>query len=236
MDVEIFGLQKRFGSTVALNLPELSIGNGETFGLVGSNGAGKTTFLRLVLDLLRPSVGEVFVGGKSVSKSFDWKAHTGSYLDESFLIEFLTADEYLTFVGGAYGFNRRECHEMLKPYQAFYPEETFGETRLYIREMSVGNRKKIGIIASMFVAPHLLILDEPFANLDPRSQIRLKSLIRSLNENMGTTVVVSSHDLLHVTDVCKRIAILERGEIVRDMNTSEGTLIDLQKYFSAEAV
>ncbi len=236
MDVEITGLEKRFGSTVALRLPELTIGSGETFGLVGSNGAGKTTFLRLALDLLRPSSGMVMVDGYDVTRSFGWKASTGSYLDESFLIEFLTADEYLAFVGGAYGYSPRECLEMLKPYQAFYPEETFGETRLYIREMSVGNRKKIGIIASMFVAPRLLILDEPFANLDPRSQIRLKALLRTLNENMGTTMIVSSHDLLHVTDVCKRVAILERGEIVKDMNTSEGTLIDLQKYFSAEAV
>ena len=236
MDVEIRDLLKRFGSTVALDLPELAIPSGETFGLVGSNGAGKTTFLRLALDLLRPSSGEVCINRKNVSRSLEWKAATGSYLDASFLIEFLTADEYLAFVGGAYGYSPRECREMLKPYQAFYPDEEFGETRLYIREMSVGNAKKIGLIAAMFVTPRLLVLDEPFANLDPRAQIRLKSLIRTLNENMGTTVIVSSHDLLHVTDVCRRIAILEEGRIVRDLNTSEGTLIDLQKYFSAEAV
>ncbi len=236
MDVSIQSLTKRYGSKVALDLPALDIASGETFGLVGSNGAGKTTFLRLALDLLRPTTGSVSINGRTVSDSIEWKAQTSSYLDESFLIEFLTADEYLAFVGAAYGYSRRETLEALKPYQAFYPDETFGETRLYIREMSAGNAKKIGLIAAMFTAPHLLVLDEPFANLDPRSQIRLKSLLRTLNETMGTTTIVSSHDLLHVTDVCRRIAILEQGQIVRDMNTSEGTLIDLQRYFSAEAV
>ncbi len=165
-----------------------------------------------------------------------WKPWTGSYLDAGFLIEFLTADEYFRFVGSTYGLDARESADALKPYEAFYPDEKFGETRLYIREMSMGNAKKIGLIASMFTSPRLLVLDEPFANLDPRSQIRLKSYIRTLNEKLGTTVIVSSHDLMHVTDVCRRIAILEHGRIVRDMNTSEGTLIDLQRYFSAEAI
>lgn len=236
MHVEIPRLVKRFGSKVALDLETLTLGEGETFGLVGSNGAGKTTFLRLALDLLRPTEGFVNIGGNPVAESHGWKTWTGSYLDAGFLIEFLTADEYFRFVGHSYGLNARESAEALKPYQAFYPDEKFGETRLYIREMSMGNAKKIGLIAAMFTSPRLLVLDEPFANLDPRSQIRLKSYIRTLNEKLGATVIVSSHDLMHVTDVCKRIAILENGRIVRDMNTSEGTLIDLQRYFSAEAV
>ncbi|NNE46981.1 MAG: ABC transporter ATP-binding protein [Rhodothermales bacterium] len=236
MQVEIPRLLKRFGSRVALDLGDLTISDGETFGLVGSNGAGKTTFLRLVLDLLRASDGSVSIDGHLASESMEWKSKTGSFLDRGFLIEFLTADEYFRFVGNSYGFSARESAEALKPYQAFYPDEVFGETRLYIREMSMGNAKKIGLIAAMFTAPRLLVLDEPFANLDPRSQIRLKSYIRTLNEKLGTTVIVSSHDLMHVTDVCRRIAILENGRIVRDLNTSEGTLIDLQRYFSAEAV
>lgn len=236
MHVEIPRLVKRFGPKVALDLEELTIGEGETFGLVGSNGAGKTTFLRLVLDLLRPSEGSVGIGGQPVESTWNWKTWTGSYLDSGFLIEFLTADEFFRFVGGTYGLDAEECANALKPYQAFYPDETFGETRLYIREMSMGNAKKIGLIAAMFTSPRLLVLDEPFANLDPRSQIRLKSYIRTLNEKLGTTIIVSSHDLMHVTDVCRRVAILENGRIVRDMNTSEGTLIDLQRYFSAEAV
>ncbi len=236
MRVEIPRLLKRFGSTVALDIADLTIPEGETFGLVGSNGAGKTTFLRLVLDLLRSTEGSVGIGGRQVTDSLGWKMHTGSYLDRGFLIEFLTADEYFRFVGSTYGLSAREAAEALKPYQAFYPDETFGETSLYIREMSMGNAKKIGLIAAMFTSPRLVVLDEPFANLDPRSQIRLKSYIRTLNEKLGATVIVSSHDLMHVTDVCKRIAILENGVIVRDMNTSEGTLIDLQRYFSAEAV
>ena len=231
MTIEISNLIKQFGDKTAVDIPRLSILTGETFGLVGSNGAGKTTLLRMVLDLIHPDYGMVRINGRDVRQSLDWKASTGAYLDEGFLLDYLTPDEFFDFIGDVYSIPNADVVKRLFPYQPFYTHELFGNTKKLIRELSKGNAKKVGLIAAMFVHPKLLLLDEPFANLDPGSQIRLKELIRSLNQECGTTVIVSSHDLLHVTDICNRVAILELGKIVRDMPTSEATLKDLQQYF-----
>ncbi len=233
MTIELSNLVKQFGDKTAVDIPHLAIQAGETFGLVGSNGAGKTTLLRMVLDLIRPDYGTAKINGRDVASSSEWKASTGSYLDEGFLLDYLTPDEFFDFIADVYMLPTEEVPKRLFPYQPFYSHELFGNTKKMIRELSKGNAKKIGLIAAMFVHPRLLIMDEPFANLDPGSQIRLKELVRSLNTEHGTTVIVSSHDLLHVSDICSRVAILELGKIVRDMPTSEATFKDLQQYFLA---
>ena len=233
MTLDVLGLKKNYGAHCALDVPALRIEEGEIVGLVGSNGAGKTTFLRLVLDLLPATEGEVHIDGRNVAGNDAWKAHTGSYLDPSFLMDFLTVDEYLDFIGSIYGLSKSETAVALRPFQAFYPDEVFGETTRFIRDLSMGNAKKIGLIAAMFVRPRLLLLDEPFANLDPPSQIRLKQLLRALHAAHGTTMIISSHDLGHVTEVCGRITVLEAGRIVRDLSTSEATLRELEQYFAS---
>ncbi|NND71744.1 MAG: ABC transporter ATP-binding protein [Rhodothermales bacterium] len=232
MTLEITDLIKRYGDKTAIDIPRLKIVRGETFGLVGSNGAGKTTFLRLVLDLLLPDLGSAVLGGINVRSSTAWKEYTGAYLDESFILDFLTPGEYLKFIGRTQGLSDREIEELVAPFQPFVPAESLQASTKFLRELSKGYAKKIGLIGALAFNPGLVILDEPFANLDPGSQIRLKSMIRRLNEEKGTTIIISSHDLLHVTDICKRIAILENGKIIRDMPTSEATLRDLQRYFT----
>lgn len=224
-------LLKRYGD-FSLDLPAFEIASGETVGLVGNNGAGKTTFLRLILDLIEADEGHVLLDEQDVSQIEEWKSAVGSYLDESFLIDFLTADEYLAFVGDTYGLTAAERNEALAPYRAFYTDEPLGETTKYLRDLSQGNRKKAGLLAALFVQPRLLILDEPFTHLDPRSQIQLKETLRRLRDEQGTTMLISSHDLGHVTEVCERIAILEAGRIARDEPTTEATLDDLQNYFA----
>lgn len=233
MNVRVEGLKKRYGTHFFLNIVELSLREGETFGLVGNNGAGKTTFLRLVLDLIQADEGAVFVADRDVSTDYAWKAHTGSYLDESFLLDFLTADEYLDFVGSVYGLSRDQIANAVARYRSFFTDSILGQKERYIRDLSMGNAKKVGLIASIMIEPRLLILDEPFANLDPGSQIQLKMMLAQLNMQHGTTLCISSHDLVHVTDVCERIAILDSGQIVRDIDTSEETLQELELYFAA---
>ena len=233
MTVQATDLRKRYGD-FELSIADLQIDSGQTFGLVGNNGAGKTTFLRLVLDLIRPDGGRVLVGGDNVAETFDWKKRTGSYLDESFLIDFFTPDEFFHFTGSVYDLSDAEIDARLEAYRSFYTDEPIGETSKYIRDLSQGNRKKVGLIAALHVRPDLLILDEPFASLDPRSQIWLKEHLSALNEAHGITMIVSSHDLGHVTDVCERIAILEDGAIARDERTTAGTLDDLKRYFARE--
>lgn len=233
MTVRINNLQKRYGAHFHLNVPSLEIMNGETFGLVGNNGAGKTTFLRLLLDLIRPDTGAVYIGGKDVARHGEWKATTGSYLDESFLLDFLTADEYFDFIGSVYGMSPAEIQEAVLPFRPFFTDAILGQPNKYIRDLSMGNAKKVGIVAAMLSNPRLLILDEPFATLDPGSVIQLKMMLAQINMQHGTTLLISSHDLIHVTDICQRIAILDHGQIVRDMGTDEETLQELELYFAA---
>jgi ABC-2 type transport system ATP-binding protein len=222
-------LTKRYGD-FELSIPDLDIESGTAFGLVGNNGAGKTTFLRLVLDLIRANDGAVRLDGAPVADAFDWKTRTGSYLGPSFLIDFLTPDEYWHFVGQTYDLSEAEVNERLTAFDDFYVDEPVGETTKYIRDLSTGNKNKAGLVAALLPDPDLLVFDEPFASLDPKSQIQLKELLQARRGE--ATMLVSSHDLGHVTDVSDRIAILEAGEIVRDEPTDPGTLDDLTTYFA----
>ncbi|MEM6646576.1 MAG: ABC transporter ATP-binding protein [Bacteroidota bacterium] len=230
MNIDVHQLIKRYGPAFDMEIGEYHVLEGDAIGLVGNNGAGKSTFLRLVLDLAKANRGYVLINGRNVADSITWKAFTGSYLDESFLIDYLTPDEYLAFVGQVYGYERAQLHAALDPFRSFYTDEPLGQTTKYLRELSKGNMKKVGLIAAMFIRPKLLILDEPFANLDPRSQIQLKQLLGDLNTD-GSTLIVSSHDLLHVTDICNRITIMKSGRIVKDIHATEMSYRELEQFF-----
>jgi ABC-2 type transport system ATP-binding protein len=222
-------LTKRYDN-FELSIPALEVEPGTALGLVGNNGAGKTTFLRLVLDLIRADEGAVRLDGEDVADTFDWKTRTGSYLGPSFLIDFLTPDEYWHFVGQTYEIDEATIDERLAAFSDFYVDEPIGETTKYIRDLSTGNQNKVGLISALLPAPDLLVFDEPFASLDPRSQIQLKELLQARHGE--ATMLISSHDLGHVTEVSDRIAILEAGGIVRDEPTDPDTLEDLTTYFA----
>jgi ABC-2 type transport system ATP-binding protein len=228
--VRVKQLIKNYNDIPALNLSPLTISPGESFGLVGNNGAGKTTFFSLVLDLIRPSQGSVEVRDQTVQASEHWKMYTGSYLDEGFLIGYLRPEEYFEFTAGLYGLNKDQCDRELERFEEFFNGEVLGRKKL-IRDLSKGNRKKVGIAAAMLINPELLILDEPFPNLDPTSVIRLKHLLK-LEKQKNTTMLISSHSLNHVTEVCDRIVVLEMGQIVKDLRTSTHTLKELEDYFN----
>jgi ABC-2 type transport system ATP-binding protein len=186
-----------------------------------------------LLDLIKPTTGNVSSKGVAVNDSEEWKNYTGSYIDESFLIGYLTPDEYFTFVGDLRGMNASDIKEFLKPFEALFNDEIIG-VKKYLRDLSKGNQKKVGIAASLMGNPELVILDEPFANLDPTTQIRLKELLKELAQKSQVTLMISSHDLSHVTEVCNRIVVLEKGQLIRDMNTEHDTLIELESYFKAQ--
>ena len=229
--IQISNLTKYYNNTQVVSIPELNIKQGESFGLVGNNGAGKTTLFRMLLDLIRPTEGQVLSKEHNVMGSEHWKKYTGSFLDEGFLVGFLTPDEYFDLVGDLNGLNKAEITNRLQSYEEFFNGEILGKKK-YIRDLSKGNQKKVGIVAAMMIEPEILILDEPFANLDPSTQIRLKNLIRTFEEDRQATVLISSHDLNHVADVCKRIVVLEKGQIVHDIETSENTLQELEEHFA----
>ena len=224
-------LSKKYGSAAVLNINELEIPTGQSFGLVGNNGAGKTTYFNILLDLIRPTTGAIVNHDIQVNTSEDWKAFTGSFIDESFLIGYLTAEEYFEFVGDLRGMNKADVTKFINQFDEFFNQEIIGKKK-YLRDLSKGNQKKVGIVAAMMGNPHVVILDEPFANLDPTTQIRLKKIIKELTENREITVLISSHDLTHVTEVCERIVVLDKGKVVKDIVTSAETLQELESYFA----
>lgn len=227
--IEIRNLKKKYGGTTVLSITELQIGAGKCFGLVGNNGAGKTTLFNLILDLIRATEGEVLSKNRKVSDSEHWKGYTGSYLDESFLIGFLSPSEYFSFIGNIHGLNKEDIELFLEQHRDFLDQDT-ARTKKLIRDLSSGNKSKVGILATMLGRPEVIVLDEPFSHLDPSSQIRLKRILRSFVEN-GTTVLISSHDLKHVSEISDRIVILDKGEIIKDLQTTPETLKELEDYF-----
>ena len=229
--IDVKDLSKAYHENVVLNIPALNIPKGESFGLVGNNGAGKTTFFRLILDLIRPTSGAVYIHSESVMGSIEWKRFTGSYLDEGFLIDFLSPEEYFEFLADINGLSKGDVKEFYDTFEEFFNNEVLGKKK-FIRELSSGNQKKVGIAAALMTKPELLILDEPFNSLDPTTQIRLKNILKKIQEDRKVTALISSHDLIHVTEVCERIVVLEAGDIVHDIKTTSSTLKDLEKYFS----
>jgi len=219
-------LKKIYNGVTVLDLPELLIPEGERFGLVGNNGAGKTTFFSLVLDIIEANEGQVHSNEKPVAHSDHWKSYTGAFLDEHFLIDFLTPDEYFAFVARLHKMDSQQFKDTLARFEDFFNGEILGQKK-YIRALSRGNQKKVGIAAALFGTPGVLVLDEPFPHLDPTSVIRLKNILKEET----CTMLISSHDLNHVTEVCQRIVILEKGLMVHDLRTDETTLETLNAYF-----
>ena len=223
-------LTKKYSGNIVLNIENLEIPKGQSFGLVGNNGAGKTTFFSLLLDLIQPTTGHIINNEVQVDASEAWKPFTASFIDETFLIGYLTPEEYFYFIGELRGQNKADVNALLANFEDFFHGEILGQKK-YLRDLSKGNQKKSGIVASFIGNPEVVILDEPFANLDPTTQIRLKGIIKDLAAQQEVTVLVSSHDLLHVTDVCERIVVLNKGEVVKDIQTSTETLKELETFF-----
>ena len=244
--IKIENLKKNFGETCACDIPSFTINDGDILGLVGNNGAGKTTLFRLLLDLLKADDGSVCYilpssdgeGQETESvnpaESEAWKQHVGAYVDEGFLIDFLTPEEYFAFLGKVSGMTQQQVDERLQDFERFSGGEIFGQKKL-IRNLSAGNKMKVGIISALLRKPEIVILDEPFNFLDPTSQLVLKHLLTDYNRETGATILISSHNLQHTVDISTRIALLEHGVVIRDLPNAEGSArTELEAYFSAE--
>ena len=232
MQITISNLKKKFGDKTAVDIPEFSINTGEMLGLVGNNGAGKTTFFRMLLDLLKADSGNVLLGDIDPALSEDWKQFTGAYIDEGFLIDFLTPEEYFEFIGKVCEMKQEAIEQREKDFEQFMDGEILGQKKL-IRDLSAGNKQKVGIIAALFNRPELVILDEPFNFLDPSGQNILKKILKEYNQSVGATILISSHNLQHTVDISSRIALLEHGIIIKDLINNHGSSeAELENYFN----
>ncbi len=231
MNIIIENLRKNFGEKSAVNINQFEIPSGQILGLVGNNGAGKSTLFRLILDLIKADEGRVLMGSTDVSQTEEWKSWTGAFVDESFLIDYLTPDEYFQFVARISGTPDEEYQSFLARFEHFMAGELMGQNKL-IRNLSAGNKQKVGIVAAMLLRPKVLILDEPFNFLDPSSQSAIKNLLHEYNRETGATILVSSHNLQHTVDISPRIALLENGVIIRDIDNADGKAQEeLENYF-----
>ncbi|MCH6234567.1 ABC transporter ATP-binding protein [Cognataquiflexum rubidum] len=228
--IKVEGLKKQYKEAVVLDVESLEIPKSECFGLVGNNGAGKTTLFRIMLDLVRASSGKVMIEGNDVSKTEEWKNRVGAYLDEHMLLSYLTPDEYFETLRKIYRLSEEDLKLHLENFKELFNDEILGKKK-YIRDLSKGNLKKVGIAAAMMGHPEAVLLDEPFENLDPSSQNRLKKLILQSKENSKITFLISSHDLNHVTEICDRIVLLEKGKVIKDLNEKSLMSEELNTYF-----
>jgi len=229
--INVTNLTKQYNKITVLNIETLDIPKGQSFGLVGNNGAGKTTFFNLMLDLIAPTTGFITNNEIQVNTSEDWKPFTSAFIDETFLIGYLTPEEYFYFIGDLRGVAKADVDVFLQQFTEMFNDEILGK-RKYLRDLSKGNQKKAGIVGALIGNPDVIILDEPFANLDPTTQIRLKKLLNSLTKEADKTILISSHDLGHVTEVCDRIVVLDKGNVVKDLHTSAETLKELESFFT----
>lgn len=228
--IEIKNLQKIYdGQTEVLNVPSLTFEKGEIIGIVGNNGAGKTTLFSLILDLIKSTKGVVASNGKDVSQSEEWKKYTAAFLDEGFLIGFLTPDEYFEFIGKLSNLSPVATQEFVQQFEEVFNGEILGKKK-YIRDLSKGNQGKVGLISTLIGNPEIIIWDEPFSNLDPSTQLRIRGLINEYSANR--TFLISSHDLNHIAEVCTRIIILEKGRVVKDVLRSEISREALFEFFT----
>ncbi len=217
--IEVRGLARRYGSLVALNHVSFTVPRGVICGLVGPNGAGKTTLFAVLATLDEGYTGAVFVGGMSArGDAMAVRARVGFVPDHAAVYEALRVDEYLRFFASAYGLPRADRDAAVS-----------GALRLSgllpVRDrpangLSKGMTQRLCVARALLHDPEVLLLDEPASGLDPRARIELKQLLKSLAKR-GKTVLVSSHILSELGDVCDRLLVLERGRVVADGGVSE---------------
>lgn len=232
--IKIDNLIKSYKTQKVLDIPALQIESNELIALVGNNGAGKSTLFKLMLDLIASSTGSVSINDIDVTQSEEWKNYTTAYLDNSFLLEYLTPSEYFDMIAVMAKLSKEELATELEKYKGYLGEDNLSNKK-YIRNLSAGNQQKVGIVGAMLSKPQVLILDEPFNYLDPTSQERTKKLLKEYQTVNKAIVLVSSHNLEHVLTICTRVLLLENGIIKKDLTGDVAALTnEVHEYFNTD--
>jgi ABC-2 type transport system ATP-binding protein len=228
--IQVVGLTKTYGTVRALDGLDLSIPRGGVYGVLGPNGAGKSTLFRILLGLIRASDGSATVMGGAVSEVSHLR-RMGSMIETPRFPPYMTARQVLRWLALEHGIGG----------QTDIPHwlERVGLTEAAdrrVRGFSVGMMQRLGVAASLMSRPELIILDEPTSGMDPPGIQEMRALIRSLADDDGVTVVLASHQLLEVQRVCDRVAILNKGRLVREGAVSELTAVGERLRLSAGPV
>jgi len=217
--IEISNLSKSYNKTTALRSLNLTIRNNIIMGLVGPNGQGKSTTINILAGVVRKNSGIVKINGKDIDYlDFDYKKSVGFVLENSTLIEKLSVEEYLTFVALMHNLSKDDAKKKTEELIIFLGLESTKDK--WIESFSAGMKKKVSLAAAIIHDPKILILDEPFENIDPLSRKKIKDFLSNLKNN-GTTILLTSHSLFEVEEFCDEVAIINRGKIVYQSQTNE---------------
>lgn len=210
--VETRGLSKLYGNFVALDDLNMVIGKGSIYGFIGPNGAGKTTTMRILATLLAPSAGKAWVAGHEVSKESAAVRQSIGYMPDFFgVYDNMKVWEYLDFFAAAYKVPTERRNAMIGDLLTLV--DLGGKRDAYVDSLSRGMKQRLGVARTLVHDPQLLILDEPASGLDPRARIELRELLKALR-GLGKTVLISSHILTELAEVCTHVGIIERGRLL----------------------
>jgi ABC-2 type transport system ATP-binding protein len=217
--IEAHDLNMKYGELFAVKALELDLKKGDVFGFIGPNGAGKTTTMRILATLLNPTWGEAYVCGYSIyTHPRDIRRLVGYMPDFFGVYDDMKVIEYLEFFAAAYRIKgaarRKVCDEVLDLVDLGYKREAL------VTSLSRGMTQRLGLARVLLHDPQVLLLDEPASGLDPRARIEIRSLLKELR-NLGKTIMVSSHILPELADICNKIGIIERGELIVNADVDE---------------
>ncbi len=217
--IKTVDLTKKYGDAYAIKSIDLDLQAGDLFGFIGPNGAGKTTTMRIIATLLEPSWGEAYVCDHSVHTAPKEIRRLVGYMPDFFgVYDDMTVVEYLEFFAASYRINgqarRDRVDEMLDVVDLDFKRDAFANT------LSRGQTQRLGLARTLLHDPQVLLLDEPLSGLDPRARIEMRNLLRKLGE-MGKTIIVSSHILPELADVCNKVGIIDKGELKQNATKDE---------------
>lgn len=217
--IETRKLTKRYGNLIAANQIDLKLDEGDVFGFIGPNGSGKTTTMRMLATLLTPDFGEAYVDGHSIyTHPREIRRIVGFMPDFFGVYDDMKVIEYLEFFAAAYRINgpdrRRVCEEKLELVDMTFKRDAM------VNQLSRGQTQRIGLARVLLHEPKVLLLDEPASGLDPRARIEIRQLLKRLGE-LKKTVMVSSHILPELADVCNKVGMIEKGIMVANNRVDE---------------
>jgi ABC-2 type transport system ATP-binding protein len=227
--IETNDLTKMYGELYALNRLNLKLQQGDVYGFIGPNGAGKTTTMRILATLLNPSWGEASVCGYSIYTGSKEIRRVIGYMPDFFgVYDDMKVIEYLEFFAAAYRIKgparRKICEEVLELVDLTYKRDAL------VTSLSRGMTQRLGLARTLLHDPQVLLLDEPASGLDPRARIEMRALLKELR-SMGKTILVSSHILPELADICNKIGIIEQGELLVN-----GAVTDVMKQVRSDIV
>lgn len=217
--LSIKNVTKKYGTKIAVDDISLEVKEGEIFGFIGHNGAGKTTLIKAIVGIHDYDEGEILIDGISMKKdALDCKKKIAYIPDNPDIYQNLTGIDYLNFIGDIYEIDNHKREELIEKYAKEF--EIYNNLGDLISSYSHGMKQKLVIISALIHEPKLLVLDEPFVGLDPKSSKDLKDIMKALCKNK-TSIFFSSHVLEVVEKLCDRIGVIKKGKLIAIGKTSE---------------